>query len=297
MPVRLRRLRRHVPIVASVAAAAFLAIPVAGASAGIVAPESGGGTPNAEGIRSLYLLIGVLALIVFFGVCGLLIYTLTKYRASKGGVASQIHGNNRLEVGWTVGAALILVLISVVTFIKLGGIYEPPSSDARSLPLTSKVVPAADGRQKLPSNGRVYQIDVNGLQYVWRYTYPDGDTNNLNNVFSYEEMVVPTGATVALRIYAQDVQHSWWIPKLGGKFDAVPGYVNYTWFNIREPGVYKGQCAELCGRNHANMVAQVRALPPAEFRAWYAAQRAEIRNADAQAAKARNAAIKASAGK
>ncbi|MFM8762985.1 MAG: cytochrome c oxidase subunit II [Solirubrobacterales bacterium] len=297
MPVRLRRLSRRAPIVASLAVAAFLAIPVAGAGAGIVAPESGGGTPNAEGIRSLDLLIGVLALIVFFGVCGLLIYTLTKYRASKGGVASQIHGNNRLEVGWTVGAALILVLISVVTFIKLGGIYEPPSSDARSLPLTSKVVPAANGRQKLPANGRVYQIDVNGLQYVWRYTYPDGDTNNLNNVFSYEEMVVPTGATVALRIYAQDVQHSWWIPKLGGKFDAVPGYVNYTWFNIKEPGVYKGQCAELCGRNHANMVAQVRALPPAQFKAWYAAQRAEIRNADEQAARARNAAIKASAGK
>ena len=297
MPAPVRLLSKRTALVASLALATFLAIPVAGASAGIVAPESGGGTPNAEGIRSLYLLIGILALIVFIGVCALIIYTLVKYRASKGGVASQIHGNNRLEVTWTVGAALILVLISVVTFIKLGGIYEPPSSDARSLPLTSKVIPAADGRQKLPENGRVYQIDVNGLQYVWRYTYPDGDTNNLNNVFSYEEMVVPTGATVALRIYAQDVQHSWWIPQLGGKFDAIPGYVNYTWFNIKEPGVYKGQCAELCGRNHANMVAQVRALPPAKFKAWYDAQRAEIRNADEQAARARNAAVKASAGK
>lgn len=296
MPAPLRRLRNRVPILAALAVAAFLAGPVAGASAGILAPESGGGTPNAEGIRSLYLLIGLLALIVFFGVGALLVYTLVKYRASKGGVASQVHGNNKLEVTWTVGAALILVLISVVTFVKLEGIYDPPESDARSLPLTSKVTPAADGRQKLPENGRVYQIDVNGLQYAWRYTYPDGDQNTFNNVFSYEEMVVPTGATVALRIYAQDVQHSWWIPELGGKFDAVPGYVNYTWFNISEPGLYKGQCAELCGRNHANMTAQVRALPPAKFKAWYAAQRTRIKQANEQAAAARNAAVKATAG-
>ena len=291
-----RRLTARLSALVTLSATALVALPAATASAGILGPESGGGTPNAEGIRSLYFLIGILAVIVFFGVSGLLVYTLVKYRASKNPVASQVHGNNRLEVTWTVGAALILVLISVVTFVKLGQIYEPPNSDARALPLTSKLTPAADGRQKLPPNGRVYQIDVNGLQYLWRFTYPDGDTNNLNNVFSYEQMVVPTGATVALRIFAQDVQHSWWIPELGGKFDAVPGYVNYTWFKIQEPGVYKGQCAELCGRNHANMVAQVRALPPAKFQAWYDAQKALIRKADDQAAVARNAAIKATAG-
>ena len=291
-----RRLTARLSALVTLSATALVSLPVATASAGILGPESGGGTPNAEGIRSLYFLIGILAVIVFFGVSGLLVYTLVKYRASKNPVASQVHGNNRLEVTWTVGAALILVLISVVTFVKLGQIYEPPNSDARALPLTSKVTPATDGRQKLPPNGRVYQIDVNGLQYLWRFTYPDGDTNNLNNVFSYEQMVVPTGATVALRIFAQDVQHSWWIPELGGKFDAVPGYVNYTWFKIQKPGVYKGQCAELCGRNHANMVAQVRALPPAKFQAWYDAQKALIRKADDQAAAARNAAIKATAG-
>lgn len=291
-----RRLTARLSALVTLSATALVALPAATASAGILGPESGGGTPNAEGIRSLYFLIGILAVIVFFGVSGLLVYTLVKYRASKNPVASQVHGNNRLEVTWTVGAALILVLISVVTFVKLGQIYEPPNSDASALPLTSKLTPAADGRQKLPPNGRVYQIDVNGLQYLWRFTYPDGDTNNLNNVFSYEQMVVPTGATVALRIFAQDVQHSWWIPELGGKFDAVPGYVNYTWFKIQKPGVYKGQCAELCGRNHANMVAQVRALPPAKFQAWYDAQKALIRKADDQAAVARNAAIKATAG-
>lgn len=296
MEATVSRLTTRLSALLVLSAAALVALPAACAHAGILGPESGGGTPNAEGIRSLYFLIGILALIVFFGVCALLVYTLVRYRASRNPVPTQVHGNNRLEIGWTVGAALILVLISVVTFAKLGQIYEPPNSDASALPLTSKLTPAADGRQKLPPNGRVYQIDVNGLQYVWRFTYPDGDTNNLNNVFSYEQMVVPTGATVALRIFGQDVQHSWWIPQLGGKFDAVPGYVNYTWFKIEKPGLYKGQCAELCGRNHANMTAQVRALPPAKFQAWYDAQKAQIRQADDQAAAARNAAIKATAG-
>ena len=90
-------------------------------------------------------------------------------------------------------------------------------------------------------------------------------------MFSYEEMVVPTDTTVTLDINAQDVAHSWWIPKLGGKFDAVPGYTNHTWFKI--PGklagtIFTGQCAELCGRNHANMIAQVRAVTPPEYEAW-----------------------------
>ena len=117
---------------------------------------------------------------------------------------------------------------------------------------------------------------VNGQQYLWRYTYPDGDNNALNNVFNYEEMVVPTNTTVTLDIVSQDVAHSWWIPELGGKMDAIPGYTNHTWFKVTRPGVFKGQCAELCGRNHANMVATVRAVAPAEFDAWLAQQKRDI---------------------
>ncbi len=271
---------------------ASLLIPVAAASAGIIAPESGGGTPNAEGIRSLYLLIFALGCIVFFGVGGLLIWTLFRYRASKGAVAVRVHGNNRLEIGWTVGAALLLVLISVVTFLKLDQIKNPPNSSASGL-ATPKNVGFNSGPAKpaLPPNGRSLNIDVNGQQYVWRYTYADTDTNNLNNVFSYEQMVVPTNTTVSLSIRAQDVQHSWWIPELGGKFDAVPGYTNYTWFKISKPGVYSGQCAELCGRGHATMIASVKAVSPAEFKLWYASQKAAITTAEKQAAIARNALV------
>ncbi len=85
---------------------------------------------------------------------------------------------------------------------------------------------------------------------------------------------------MTLDIEAQDVAHSWWIPALGGKFDAIPGHTNFTWFKVPEPGIYKGQCAELCGRNHADMVATVRAIEPAEFRTWLADKKAEIEAAD-----------------
>ena len=249
-------------------------LPASSAFADLIAPQSGGGTPNAEAIRSLYLWIFGLGCVVFFGVGGLLIWTVMKYRSSKGAVAVRVHGNNRLEIGWTVGAALLLVLISVVTFLKLDQIKNPPNSSANGL-ATPKNVAFASGPAKpaLPPNGRSLDIDVNGQQYVWRYTYADTDTNNLNNVFSYEQMVVPTDTTVTLNIRAQDVQHSWWIPELGGKFDAVPGYTNYTWFKISEPGVYKGQCAELCGRGHATMIASVKAVSPDEFKLWYANQK------------------------
>ena len=128
----------------------------------------------------------------------------------------------------------------------------------------------------MPENGKSLSIDVNGQQYLWRYTYEDGDGNNLNNVFSYEQMVVPVNTTVTLRIRAQDVQHSWWIPALGGKFDAVPGYTNFTWFKAKKVGTYTGQCAELCGRNHANMTARVTVVTPSAYRTWFNRQKQSI---------------------
>jgi cytochrome c oxidase subunit 2 len=100
-------------------------------------------------------------------------------------------------------------------------------------------------------------------------------------------MVVPTNTTVVLKVVAQDVIHSWWIPKLGGKVDATPGYTNQTWFKIPKEGVYRGQCAELCGRGHANMVAQVRAVSPTEYESWVDEQKKLINQANADAAKQR----------
>jgi cytochrome c oxidase subunit 2 len=263
--------RRRFLIVACALAGA-LALP-AGAAAGVITPESGG-SPNADSIKTLYTLVLILAAIVFLGVEGCLIWFLFKYRARKGRVAAQVHGNTQLEVGWTVGAALILVFIITFTFIKLADIKDPAASDIDAN--GNRVAAAQFAQYDLPSppRGATLHIHVDGQQYVWRYQYPGPRA-----VYSYQEMVVPVGMTVTLDITSDDVAHSWWIPKLGGKFDALPGYVNKTWFKATTPGLFKGQCAELCGRNHANMTAQVRAVPFEDYRNWYRRRAADIEQA------------------
>lgn len=276
---RVRHPRRVFALTLAAGVLALLAL-AAGASADFLTPESGG-SPQADSIDTLYKIVLAVAVVVFVGVEGVLVYSMVRFRAQKDAVPAQIRGNTRLEIGWTVGAAVILVILAVVTFIMLDDIRNPPNSDAAGFP-TDRVenVQNASAYQPRTPNGRALNIKVNGQRYVWRYTYPDRDTNQQNNVFNYEELVVPTKTTVTLDIQAQDVAHSWWIPQLGGKFDAIPGHTNFTWFQIPEPGVYKGQCAELCGRNHADMVATVRAIEPAEFRTWLADKKAEIEAAD-----------------
>jgi len=277
-------------LIATLAALALLAAPV---SADWLSPESGP-SDNAEKIDTLYWIVFVISIPIFLGVEGALIYAMVKFRARKGTVPAQIRGNTRLEIGWTLGAAVIVVVLAVVTFAFLPAIRNPPATGPDGLDVQraglagEPVVQGGVGRQPpVPENGPALNIDVNGQQYVWRYTYPDSDDNDLNNVFSYEQMVVPINTTVVLSIRAQDVAHSWWIPALGGKFDAIPGYTNYTWYNVSQPGVWGGRCAELCGRNHANMVASVRAVTPAEFQRWYINKRREIAEANAAAARQR----------
>ena len=244
--------------------------------AGILLPDDGA-SPNADDIAELYALILVMAVIVFIGVEGALVWFLIKFKAGRGRVAAQIHGNTRLEIGWTVGAAVILVFITVVTFIKLPGIKDPPASDidAKGNPVAATTLFASTDQPE-PPKGAKLNIVVDGQQYVWRYQYPaQGD----KQVFAYEEMVVPVGMTVTLDITADDVAHSWWIPQLGGKMDAIPGYTNKTWFKAERAGTFRGQCAELCGRNHANMLAQVRAVPFDEYQAWFDRTAADIQAA------------------
>jgi cytochrome c oxidase subunit 2 len=279
------RRRRRVLALALVAALTVLLVAAAGASADLLSPESGG-SPNADRIDTLYWLVFAVAVIVFVGVEGLLFYSLFKFRARKGVVPAQIRGNTRLEVGWTVGAALILVLLSVFTFAKLGGIRNPDDSAASGF--KGGYVQIADSVRRVPDHGKFLNVCVTGQQYIWRYVYaPNCNASDIYKaVFSYTEMVVPTDTTVTLDIYGQDVAHSWWVPKLGGKFDAIPGYVNHTWFKV--PGklagtVFRGQCAELCGRNHANMIAQVRAVTPQDFETFLARRKADIKAADVAA--------------
>jgi cytochrome c oxidase subunit 2 len=280
-----RTRRRLLLAVAAATIGALAAAPAA--RAGLLFPESGG-SPNADSIKTLYILVFVLGLFIFAGVEATLLYSLFRYRARRGRTAAQIHGNTKLEIGWTVGAAAILVFITVFTFVTLPSIKNPKPSaiDANGNPvaMTGAQLAATD----IPSvSGPKMTIVVNGQQYVWRYSYPGKE-----RLLTYTDLVVPVGMTVLLDITADDVAHSWWIPKLGGKMDAVPGYTNRTWFQIPPDAIpkgqnrviYTGQCAELCGRNHANMYARVIGMRMADYKRWYADATQELRNAQQAAA-------------
>ena len=233
--------------------------------AGVITPESGGSS-NADSIAGLYRIVLIIAAVIFCAVAGTLVFFLARYRARRGRVASQIRGNTRLEVAWTGGAALILVVLAALTFTRLHGIVTPAASaDAAGAIFATVDQPPAPG-------GHALHIKITGRQYVWRFDYPNG-------AYSYEELEVPIDTTVVVDIYSLDVNHSWWVPKLGGKFDAIPGYVNHTWFKITAPAVFTGQCAELCGQHHAQMIATVRAVPLATWEAWVSRQQRLIAQA------------------
>ncbi len=260
-----------------VAAVVLLSAPVL-AWGDALTPESGG-SPNADEIDSLYKIVLYVAIAVFVGVEGTLVYSLVRFRTRRGRVAAQIHGNIRLEIGWTVAAVLIVVVLTVVTFAKLGAIVNPASAGpVAAVPGSNGGVTAAVGQP--PPGQASLRIQVAGQQYIWRFRYPNG-------VLAYEEMVVPTDTTVQLDVVSEDVAHSWWIPKPGGKADAVPGYTNHTWFRIDRPGVFRGQCAELCGPNHADMVAHVRAVSRERYEAWLAAKQRETAQARTLAGRSR----------
>ena len=207
-----------------------------------VAPES----PNAHAIKQSYLFISLFAFAIFLLVEGLLIAFVIRYRRKKRpreADGAQIHGASKLELAWTAGPVLILAVIATFVFVKLPTIQDVPASAATSQNLV---------------------VDVIGTQFTWQFRYPNG-------VVTIDRMRAPEGRTVELHITSPDwdVIHSWWIPALGGKMDAIPGKLNKTWFKATRVGVFQGQCAELCGLYHAKMLAAVEVMPAAEFDSWY----------------------------
>jgi cytochrome c oxidase subunit II len=288
-----RRRLRVLAVVLPVALVGGLVLsPVA--SAGWFLPESGG-SPNADGIKTLYILIALIALVIFIGVEGLLIYSLFKYRARKGAVAAQIHGNTQLEIGWTVGAAAILIFLTVFTFVLLDDIKNPAPSqitaDGQPVAATHPLFASTD-QPPPPKGSASMNIKIIGQQYAWNFQYPSLDKKR---VYAYNDLYVPVGMTVTLDIQSVDVAHSWWIPAMGGKMDAIPGYTNKTWFRIplnaikegQDRVVYTGQCAELCGRNHADMLARVIGLRYDDWKAWYDSKADQLKQAQDDAAKER----------
>jgi cytochrome c oxidase subunit 2 len=239
---------RALLVSAGLVAFAAAAAPAALAQVTPVDPAS----PNAEGIRDSWLFVSGFVFAIFVLVEGLLIAFIWKYRRQKrdrfeDGV--QIHGATRLELVWTAGPVLILALIAAFVFIELPGIKDVPEAGARG----------------------ELEIRVTGRQFSWQYEYPNG-------VITVDRMRAPARVPVRLEVTApeEDVIHSWWIPALGGKIDAIPGVVNETWFEASETGVYTGQCAELCGVEHASMLAEVEVMTESEFDAWLAEREADL---------------------
>jgi cytochrome c oxidase subunit II len=208
-----------------------------------VAPESS----NAEGIRDSYLFVSIFVVSIFVLVEGLLIAFIWKYRRQKRDRfedGAPIHGATKLELAWTAGPVIVLFVVAAFIFIQLPGIKDIPDATA--------------GEQQL-------EIKVEGRQFYWQYEYPNG-------VIAIDQMRAPAGVPVKLVVSApdSDVIHSWWIPALGGKIDAIPGRTNDTWFEADKEGTYTGQCAELCGLEHARMLASVEVMSQASFDAWLA---------------------------
>jgi cytochrome c oxidase subunit 2 len=234
-----------------VAAALVVAAPALAGNGGFapVEPRS----PNAERIQDTYWVILGFTGFIFVLVEGTLIYFVIKYRRRGRPVEAegpQVRGHNRLELAWTVAPVLILVAIGSFVFYKLPGIQDVPSA-------------AAAGGERL-------EVAVEGRQFYFNFRYPNG-------VIAVDRLRVPVNRVVRLELLApaHDVIHSWWIPALGGKQDLIPGQDNETWFQIDKEGIYRGQCAELCGVQHGAMLTAVEALPEDEFDRWLEQQAGE----------------------
>jgi cytochrome c oxidase subunit 2 len=228
---------------------ALMMVPVVAlATTGVAAAANGGFTPeyahspNAHRINTVYYVIFGFTAAIFLIVETLLVVFIVKYRArgrSREVEGAQVHGHTRLELIWTVLPAVILCVIGVVVFIELPKIAD---------------VPAASASDRL-------NVTVEGHQYYWQFDYPNGAR-------SIGELHVPADKVVYLTITSPDVAHSWWIPQLGGKTDAIPGRTNHTWFKAEREGTFIGQCAEFCGLYHEAMRATVIATSDADYQAW-----------------------------
>jgi cytochrome c oxidase subunit II len=231
-----------------------------------------GVTELSREIYGLHMLILWICVAIAAAVFGVMIYSIATFRKSKGAVAASFDHNTKAEVIWTVIPVIILVGMAV--------------------PAARTLVKIEDTR------GSELTVKVTGYQWKWQYEYVDhgvsffstlarssDEARQLDSGIKPESvehylldvdkpLVVPQGRKVRVLITANDVIHAWWVPDFGMKKDAIPGYINEMWFNAEKPGTYRGQCAELCGRDHGFMPVVVKVLPQDEFDAWLEAEKA-----------------------
>jgi cytochrome c oxidase subunit 2 len=203
------------------------------------APQTDGG----QAISQLYWAIVAVCAVAFVAVEAALVLFIIRFRRRRGtpeiAEGPQIHGNTRLEVIWTIIPALILAAIAIVTLARIPAVEAKGSDELR--------------------------IKVEAHQFYWQYDYPNG-------AISLDELRIPVGRTIALEIVTHDVNHSWWVPALTGKKDAIAGQTNILRFKAKQTGTWEGQCAEFCGIQHAVMYTRVTVLEQADYDAWVGRQ-------------------------
>lgn len=185
---------------------------------------------------SFWIMIGI-----FLVVAGVLIAAIIRFRERKGQeheIPPQVEGNTLLEIMWTVVPILLLAVLGVVT------------------------VSGSFALAKLAPPSKAVVVQVTGHQYWWAFNYPNLGVTTAN------QLHIPVGKKIDLELTSADVMHAFWVPRLGGKTDLVPGRTNYMWLEASKPGTYTGQCAEFCGTGHADMRLVVIAESPAKFAAW-----------------------------
>jgi cytochrome c oxidase subunit 2 len=234
-------------------------------------------TPVAEKILDLHNLILLVCLAIFAIVFCFMFYAVVAHRKSRGYKAAKFHDNLTLEVVW-----------SAIPFLILVGMAIPSTATLLEMDDTSR---------------SEITVKITGFQWKWRYDYPDHDVSFFSSLATPREqienkakkgrhyllevdhpLVLPVGKKVRFLVTANDVIHSWWVPALGVKKDAIPGFINETWARIDEPGTYRGQCAELCGKDHGFMPIVVQAVSPEEFEKWVSIQKDKAGAAVAAAA-------------
>ena len=209
--------------------------------------------PAAQKIMDLFTPFFWVAVVIGVGVIGTVVLFAVKfrYRAGKNDNPVQVHGNTRLEIGWTIAPALILFVMAVPTIGTIVDLSHKPKGDG-------------------------VEITVTGKQWWWQYEYKQ------EAIVTANEMHIPVGRPVYLRLQSDNVIHSFWVPNLAGKKDVVPGRTNTLTIEADTPGVYLGQCAEYCGLSHANMRLRVSAQTEADYEAWVAGQQRILTGADVE---------------
>jgi cytochrome c oxidase subunit II len=238
--------RRTLALWLSLGAALVLAATAGAGNGGLAPPHPE--SPTAGRILDVYWLLSGVAVFVFLLVSVPLVLFIVRYRSAgrdRAVEGPQVRGNRNLEIGWTVGAVLILVVIASFVLYKLPGIRNLDEAGAAG----------------------ELRVQVEGRQFYWLYRYPNG-------AVAIDRLRAPAGRVVRTDITAPegDVNHSFWVPALGGKFDAIPGVTTHLEFDAARPGVYQGQCAEFCGIQHAAMDIEVEVMPAEEFERWVAAR-------------------------